>query len=496
MSQQPPHLPNEADRKRLTRIGEAFQTFEKRQLRNSPQGEPPGLTELRNSVRGALLDPPRQRSSTTKVKSRPRPGSALYAGLKALLGYYVDLASDQRGDDLASLGVAQRSKDSYERDNQEQIGIYRRLGRVEILADILTETLCEGFGEKYFDVTIDFVTVSDLKQAYWSARRRRTQRQRPRHPTHRVIRINDIPFAEAVYPELMSIYANELGYTIEVIPNIEWSEVGAALFTGRIDVAIYNGSIKNRINEFATLFDHKIIYKSEPLFRYKDYIILENTASGDELSFGVPWKSDFEDVFREHWSEPKNDSDLVSYLTGVVYNEVVDPARKLPKLPVTMRYCDSADQALQRVIDGHMRYCLVGGLQARYADSQFGGRSDKVKLLQLGHLNRATQGSEDDHVRFWVAVDRKDQADTLLHAMAAIWNSHVVRQWDRIARSTTSTTSGIDVFQDKLVELVNAYPHQAFVKNFGELTSLVRRHDTKLLPVASVSIPVKLGGSS
>ena len=294
----------------------------------------------------------------------------------------------------------------------------------------------------------------------------------------------------------MSIYANELGYTIEVIPNIEWSEVGAALFTGRIDVAIYNGSIKNRINEFATLFDHKIIYKSEPLFRYKDYIILENTASGDELSFGVPWKSDFEDVFREHWSEPKNDSDLVSYLTGVVYNEVVDPARKLPKLPVTMRYCDSADQALQRVIDGHMRYCLVGGLQARYADSQFGGRSDKVKLLQLGHLNRATQGSEDDHVRFWVAVDRKDQADTLLHAMAAIWNSHVVRQWDRIARSTTSTTSGIDVFQDKLVELVNAYPHQAFVKNFGELTSLVRRHDTKLLPVASVSIPVKLGGSS
>lgn len=504
----PIHLPSPVDRARLGQLISAFHSFEQcyvlDPLNNQTANERCLVATLKADIRQALFDP-----LSTKISGDlgcdlgvEQSSPALYAALRALLGYFVDLSINSRADIPLGTEFIEGLGDQYDRHNQEQKGTHERLRRVELLADVLANLLSEQFGKTCFGINIDFNRISSIRRAYWSARRRRTQQRRERHPTHRVIRINDIPFAEAVFPELMSINAHELGYTIEVIPDIAWSEVGAALFTNRIDAAIYNGSIRRPIQDFRHFFDHKIIYESGTLFSYGKYVILENPQPQESIrnSFGVPWKSDFEDVVNQHLNSVNNRTNRSmpeGHLTGIEYCSDYPKNERRDRLDVTIHFCDTADQALQRLVDGRLHYCVVGGLQSHYGITQFGasGRG-RHRVRRLGYLDRTGDSSHDDAVRFWVAVDRDDQAQYLINALVTIWNNHVVRGWDRLVHSTRPD---IEVFSDRFVELVNSHPHHSYVKNFDALKDLIDFHDMpdmKLKPVTSGAKLVKFDRSS
>ena len=305
------HLPNLADRARLGQLVTAFHSFERccvesRYDFSVAAGEGETLVaQLRDDVSTALFGP-------LPNDIRPDLGDnlhaqefspALYAALSALLGYFVDLSIDNSVDVAPVSGMAAEARNQQELDNQERRGAYNRLRRVEKLADVVANLLSEQFAETHFrEGNIDFARISLHPARLLVGSPTQNAMATTTPPTHRVIRINDIPFAEAVFPELMSLYAHELGYTIEVVSDIAWSEVGAALFTNRIDAAIYNGSIRSNIENFRGVFDHKIIYESAHLFSYSKYVILESPNPQESIrhSFGVPWKSDFEDVVNQH----------------------------------------------------------------------------------------------------------------------------------------------------------------------------------------------------
>jgi hypothetical protein len=283
--------------------------------------------------------------------------------------------------------------------------------------------------------------------------------------------MNDVPFAESIFARLMQEHTGELGYLIEV-KDIPYSQVGAALRANHIDVALYNGSLKNQLGQLKGTdhrFGNKFVLASHELYRYQRYPVLGCTRPEPrgKHKLSVPQNSDFELVISEIASKRE-------YFR-------VPGVRKPFHLYKDVVYRESADEALADVVDGRVEYCLVGGLQERYAVAQFGAKPKsriksqvKNRVYLLSPLFRNKSGAKGGGARFWVAADRREQGTSIVNAMVAIWNESVVQEWVRLA------TAKDDKNQTELVEFINARRHKAFVRDFDELVDLIDKHDGQL----------------
>lgn len=322
------------------------------------------------------------------------------------------------------------------------------------------ETSVVGYG------TITFKMISELRQTYWTARRNKSiadSRYSPSvisHPSFPVLRINNFPFAESIFAELMSLHAGELAYKIDVV-DVPWSEVGMALYTNRIDVALYNGWVTDQIKGIEYKFDRKLIFRSEPLYRYKTFPIIQSlTENSAPPKICVPWKSDFEFVVRDNITQESNG---IRAFRIEPTGDCLDPVRDI-------NYCTTADEALEQVIIGKAKYCIVGGIQAHYACHHF---SERIRMCTGIDWRSAPYGAKGN-AHFWVAVDRRDQAQKLIASMVTIWNDHVARGWARVGNSNDLSMQRT---RNALVEFINAQPHRVFVNNFEDLKKLISDHD-------------------
>lgn len=319
-----------------------------------------------------------------------------------------------------------------------------------------------------------FTTMARLKQAYWS-KKKDLNGPLPRHPAYNVLRINDVPFAESVFVELLSHLASEAGYVVEV-QNVAWSDVGMALHTGRINVALYNGSIIHQFPGIAHRFGRKLIYASNKLYKYQHYPILRAVEKTPRAlnHIGVPFNSDFDDVIKTN-----RDGKRLSLRTprGLRWVRVDD-----------ITYCDSADEALDSVVSGKLKYCIVGALQSDYAARQFPamveeiGQVDRLPPAKDPKRKRMFQKIRDEDqgiVRFWAAVDRRDEAERIIGTMLAIWNNHVLRLWEKIGHGMKIN---VEKDEDRLLDFINAQPYRVFVDRFGSLKLLIDKHDGPLNP--------------
>jgi hypothetical protein len=356
-------------------------------------------------------------------------GPIFLAALKALIRYLTDTNKDES-----------------------------RLSRVHIVANTIALEIQNELGSAEYG-GINFNTVAEIKQAYWSAKAKHDDRKELRHQSYDVLRINDVPFAESVFAKLMQEHTGELGYIIQVV-NVEWSEVGAALRSNRIDVALYNGTIKNQLLGVEHRFDSKLILPSKRLYRYSQYPVLASTLPGAENKISVPFNSDFEVVIEDNVKGGRirlGPRESIDAKNGVIY-------------------CSSADEALANVVDGKTKYCIVGALQRYHALKQFGkSRVRDVSLLDQS-LKTKKEESEAD-ARFWVAADRRDDAKDIIAAMVAIWNKAVVREWNRIVYTIDPA---LKARQTEIIEFINAQQHKAFVERFDDLVQLISTHDGEL----------------
>ncbi len=351
----------------------------------------------------------------------------------------------------------------------------KALGRIQTMTDTIIAVIQRQFGFELpgFGI-ITFDTISDIKRAYWSARAEKTLSRDELKRPHHVIRINDIPFAESVFPALLSRNSELLGYSV-VVEDVPWSDVGAALYNGRIDVALYNSALLTQLKSVETLFKHKLIYSSDPLIRYEGYAVIWRRPKNVEMTgkIGVPWKSDFSDVVRENTI--RGSIRIKTHPRPGSHSAFVTQPRLRAKNVV---FKSSADEVLQAVVDDELEFGVVGGLQARYAEKQFpkyGPNKTSFYVRTIGYLNMkdvlAVAPDSKADCKFWVAVNRRDEAATLISAMTTLWNELVVRGWDAASNDLD------DKLRWNLVDIVNGHKHRSYIDDFPMLQKLIKDHD-------------------
>ena len=362
-------------------------------------------------------------------------GGLFFEAIRALLAYFVSSATSEH-----------------------------ELGLVQELTNRICSATQRSLGSNLEGWPVSFQNIAQIKQSYWDARASRVMHDIARNRTHRVIRINDIPFAEAVFPALLSWHSNDNGYNV-LIEDVPWSEVGEALFTERIDVAIYPGYITNQLKSIRQLFPEKMVVRGSRLLEYRRYPVIRNTGTVEKPSkIAVPRHSDFELVIDEAKSRG-----FVELRTGT------EKGRRI-RVGSGIEWYHSADAAMADVINGKIEFGLVGALQSCYATTEYargtlGGNHFKVELC--GVLNR----SSPNDCFFWAAPRKTNKADgcKLLSAMTSMWNKQVVDGWKNLANYSVSAAE--QRAQSRLVALVNSQSHCSFVSNFEQLRELISGHD-------------------
>ena len=368
-------------------------------------------------------------------ESREAVGTLFFEAIRALIGYFVSSAAS---------------------DNE--------LLLVEELTNRICSATQKSLGRNLEGWPVCFQNLAEIKQSYWDARASRVMHDIARNRSHRVIRINDIPFAEAVFPALLSWHSNDNGYNV-LIENVPWSEVGEALLTERIDVAIYPEYVTSQIKSIRLLFPEKMILRGPPLLEYRRYPVIRNTGLVEHPGrIAVPRHSDFELVIDEAKSRG--------------YLDLTKGAARGSRIRVGsgIDWHHSADAVMAAVINGKVEFGLVGALQACYATTEYergirDGEHFKVELCAV--LNR----SSPNDCYFWAAPKKTNMADgkKLLSAMTSMWNRQVVEGWKNLSSKHVSDD---DLkAQSRLVAMVNSQSHCSFVSSFEQLQDLIKSHD-------------------
>lgn len=124
-----------------------------------------------------------------------------------------------------------------------------------------------------------FSGITKVRQHLWKCR---VARKPDVEVVHDTVRINDIPFAESSYLYLMQHEASRVGIELVIQP-IPWSEVGAALLTNSIDVAIYNQAIDNQLGGLSRSTSCSGLVRTGALFRYDNYPLIASREITKEL---------------------------------------------------------------------------------------------------------------------------------------------------------------------------------------------------------------------
>lgn len=301
-------------------------------------------------------------------------------------------------------------------------------------------------GELAKDHNIPFWCVREVRQAGWSELKSDSAFIKGAQ----VVRVNTVPFFEAVYLKKMADSLKEDSRYVIRLVDVAWGEVGSALQSGLIDAAVYNDTIISRQN-----FPRHNAYWMD-LYRYRKYFLIERsggesllnnqiTASQfcdiisirNEITIFIVASSDFEVLLNE----------LLSNGCGIdplKYEGAPDASQNAPYKVATLEklcskksrvraYYDS-DKCIEEYItqgkEGDI--CIASGMHAYYIKDQF-----YTRFRVAGFLQRENQGSasEDEpsplhdrttNCRLWFRRDRSD--DNLIDFLADTWNNQVVNK--------------------------------------------------------------------
>lgn len=336
------------------------------------------------------------------------------------------------------------------------------LHSVEKLVATITEDLYKKMGtvEAGYGL-LEFSKITSIERSYWHARRWKRDNETKssyvdRVRSIRIIRINEIPFAEGMYGELIAYKSESAPDETVVVEEVAWSEVGYALYSGYIDIAIHNDSIKKSFEGRPKNSRHsQQLFCSRPLFSYKNYPILENTACPNNAidSLIVPEGSDFEDAVRLH-----------TVLHGGQFL-VPNSSTKIPQSRV--KWCSNAGDAIRDLVDGKGAFCITGAIHAQFALKRFGAKGIQFRGNIAG-------GNPETKIRFWVLARTGEDAEEKFKPLIASWN-RIATEVKRIIRLGRI---GKDIPEDRILEMINSRSRRVFADKFTDVIELVAEHDT------------------
>jgi len=304
------------------------------------------------------------------------------------------------------------------------------------LTDALRERKNDGFDPALKQEDINFDDISKVRQSYWN-------RQKPisciNHKTHTTIRINSVPFAEGALIYMLAYYAHEYAINLEIV-DTAWKDVGAALLTGKIDVAIYNEKITDQFSRHHKLIRSRLFYRTQKVFTYKGYFLLGSTGSDfkavvkkkeftEKNRVAVVLNSDSENIFKIYCD---------TTLGRDVYEKLVMPAK-------------SPDSAIKSVVNGECNFCIAGGIHTEYVNQHF-------KDIIGTQINKDEFDTEVE-VFFWSVSSKKQQSEKILRDIASLWGE-VHDGWFSVKKGIEDEDLSL---REGCVAHVNRQPNQAFV---------------------------------
>jgi len=267
-----------------------------------------------------------------------------------------------------------------------------------------------------------------------------------------------MPFAEGALIYLLQHYAYDFAINLEIV-DVKWSEIGSALLTGKIDVAVYTDVIKDQIKASRWLLDNRQIYSSEAVFCYNGYFILHpNTAPNplpNPLKVAVASHSDHHEALQTWMRSP---------------NKYV-----VEQIPV-----DTPDDALALFLDkeGDCNACFCGHLHKYFAE--------KITPGALSKIDIGENKDEAVGIKMWTVARTRSEAEDRLEKVVSVWN-RVKDEWDRIKHGVGS---GLEDLRKDCVAHVNRQPNRVFVhegsdeEDFKKLCKLIDDHNELKAPDA------------
>lgn len=382
--------------------------------------------------------------------------------VKALLPARTDDSDNERGEQKAGAIFYEsvRAMIAY----LASIADMEQQRRVREITELICRAAQSSFGEYLNGWRVSLHSISKIRQTYWDSLRAREIPELIPNDVGRVVRINDIPFAEAIFPALLSSETRN-GLSV-VIEDVEWPDVGRALASGRIDVAIYPTQIREQLRNVSVERRRGSLYRSAPLLAYRDYPVIRNTGAVVEPSkLAYPRGSDFGNVIRDN--SVQGSLSLVSG-NGSTFDVTLDKF-----------LYRSADEVMARVVDGRVEYGLVGGLQAHYATRHHGSGTNlglpfTIEVYTQLNLKRANSAY------FWTMAQCQEEADYIINLMIDQWNELFVMNWPDLGAEGLQVPANIRKSREKLLTIVNCQSHWSFVDDFADLRTLINEHDANL----------------
>jgi len=364
--------------------------------------------------------------------------------------------------DLITSSVTEAIKKSYKDDlNAELIDELEHLvshhSKDKRYGKDIVDCIAKGVTNAISSECATFDDVTTIRQAYWNKQQYTNVNYRK---TDRTIRINGLPFAEGVFVYLMAHYAHEYGINLK-IENIPWQDIGTALLTNRIDVAIHNDSIKNsQLRGRGHLANNRILFRTEErIFQYTGYSILGREPitrlftplSINKDRIAVVQNSDHEHVFLAWYAKEKT--------SGALSVE----KRWLP--------VHTPDAAVEAVVNGEVNFCLVGALHKDYAQKEF----------EAVFKNERSLPCEGIDLYCWSVSHRKSDSNMLLNDLVTLW-TEMVRQWNHVKHSQGESEEEL---RNSCVAFVNGQPNKGFIeREFKDgLQKFIDEHDTLYSPM-------------
>lgn len=340
-------------------------------------------------------------------------------------------------------------------DIKRLIEHYSRHDKGEMLLDRIIEGFCntrKSHKSSNDNLNFSFEIITDLRQAYWSGRKPKPITTKN---THKTIRINGLPFAESAYIYYLSECASELGINLEII-DVPWNEVGLALLTERIDIAVHNDSLlREQLPNHRRLAQNRILYCSDTILEYKNYFRLTHKVRDNikKPCIALVIDSDHHLVFIEWLNENRE-----TFLNDINYPLDQYKSNDDLILPVS-----NPDLAVAEFLDGGVAECLVGGIHNKYLCKEFNSEVNSRNLDRTLPIN----------VFFATLVNSEKNARNTLLDIISSWRQ-VEKNWKWIRNGMLDEVVEL---KKRIVAHVNRQPHRAFIPNFDALHDLLAENN-------------------
>ena len=274
--------------------------------------------------------------------------------------------------------------------------------------------------------------------------------------TNRTIRINQIPFTEAMLIHIMAIVGERKGINLEIV-DVPWSETYRALENNRIDIALHDKFIKKVQRPLLATRTHQreLLCSNSPLYRYDGYYAIE--------------KKDVSEKNRQR----------IAIIGNSEQNEVCKKYEEWDDSKSSLYPVDDVFECFEAVLKRDVGACIVGGYEKDFFDDCLEHRNDN-------YIDMWPDTNQKDN---WVTKNKKKRIShpvdvyfwTLERTQEETWEAiTTIDLWNETQKILNDDALELNRMKDEILCRLNRQLDIAFFVEFERLWETLKKHKETL----------------